>query len=65
MKRKIKITFDAELLEIIIPGAGDLEILPRKKKKKLKKYVAKKIMEIALDEALRKSAFDKLGIDPI
>jgi hypothetical protein len=62
---KIKISFDCQLLEIIIPGASALEYLPRKKKKKLKKYVAKKIMEIALDEALRKSAFDKLGIDPI
>lgn len=60
MKKKIKIVFDADVLEIIIPGASDLEGLPRKKKKKLKKYVAKKIMEIALDEALRIEAFDKI-----
>ena len=62
MKKKIKISFDCELLEIIIPGSSDLETLPRKKKKKLKKYVAKKMMEIALDEALRIEAFDKLEI---
>ena len=60
MKKKIKIVFDADVLEIIIPGASDLEGLPRKRKKKLKKYVAKKIMEIALDEALRIEAFDKI-----
>jgi hypothetical protein len=65
MKKKIKIVFDADILDIIIPGASDLDGLPRKKKKKLKKYVAKKIMEIALDEALRKTAFEKLGVDPI
>ena len=65
MKKTVKIKFEASMLEIIIPGAYMVDFLPRKRKKKLKKYVAKKIMEIALDEALRITAFGKLGIDPI
>ena len=60
MKKRIKIEFDSRLLEIIVPGANQLDYLPRKKKKKLKKFVSKKIMEIALDETLTKLAFDKL-----
>jgi hypothetical protein len=49
---KIKISFDCQLLEIIIPGAYMLDFLPRKRKKKLKKFVANRIIEIAMDEAL-------------
>ena len=62
MKKRVKIFLDNEILEIIIPGASLLEGLPRKKKKRLKKFISKKIMEIALNEALRNDAFDKLKI---
>ena len=37
MKKRIKISFESELLEILIPGASALDELPRKKKKRLKK----------------------------
>ncbi len=53
---KIKISFDCQLLEIIIPGAYMLDFLPRKRKKKLKKFVANRIIEIANDEVLRMEA---------
>jgi hypothetical protein len=53
---KIKISFDCQLLEIIIPGAYMLDFLPRKRKKKLKKFVANRIIEIAMDEALAMEA---------
>jgi hypothetical protein len=52
MKHKVKISFDCELLEIIIPGSSVLGYLPRKKKKKL--------IEIATNEILRNDAFDRL-----
>ncbi len=60
MKKRIKISFDSLFLEIIIPGASALDELPRKKKKKLKKIIAKKLIEIAVNEALRDDAFDRL-----
>jgi hypothetical protein len=60
MKKRVKISFESKLLEIIIPGASDLDELPRKKKKRLKKLIAKKLIEIAVNEALRNDAFDRL-----
>ena len=60
MKKRIKISFESELLEILIPGASALDELPRKKKKRLKKLIAKKLIEIAANEILRNDAFDKL-----
>ncbi len=56
MKKTVKIKFEAAQLEIIIPGAYMLDFLPRKRKKKLKKFVANRIMEIANDEVLRMEA---------
>ena len=60
MKKRVKISFESELLEILIPGASALDELPRKKKKKLKKLIAKKLIEIAVNETLRNDAFDRL-----
>jgi hypothetical protein len=40
MKKKHKIQFDCHQLEIIIPGASKLEVLPRKQKKALKKKIS-------------------------
>ena len=56
MKKTVKIKFEASMLEIIIPGAYMLDFLPRKRKKKLKKFVANRIIEIANDEVLRMEA---------
>lgn len=64
MKKRVKISFESELLEILIPGASALDELPRKKKKKLKKLIAKKLIDIAVNEALRNDAFDKLKALP-
>lgn len=64
MKKRVKISFESELLEILIPGASALDELPRKKKKKLKKLIAKKLIDIAINEALRNDAFDKLKALP-
>jgi hypothetical protein len=60
MKHRVKISFDCEILDIIIPGSSELGYLPRKKKKKLKKLIAKKLIEIATNEILRNDAFDRL-----
>ena len=56
MKKTVKIKFEAAQLEIIIPGAYMIDFLPRKRKKKLKKFVANRIIEIANDEVLRMEA---------
>ena len=56
MKKTVKIKFEASMLEIIIPGAYMLDFLPRKRKKKLKKFVANRIIEIANDEVLTMEA---------
>ena len=56
MKKTVKIKFEASQLEIIIPGAYMIDFLPRKRKKKLKKFVANRIIEIANDEVLRMEA---------
>lgn len=40
MKKKHKMQIDCHMLEFIIPGAGKLDVLPRKKKKALKKKIA-------------------------
>lgn len=61
MKKRVKIKFEASLLEIIIPGAYMLDFLPRKKKKKLKKFVAERLIEIANDEALRIVAMESFN----
>ena len=61
MKKRVKIKFEASLLDIIIPGAYMLDFLPRKKKKKLKKFVAERLIEIANDEALRIVAMESFN----
>lgn len=40
VKKKHKIQLDCHMLEFIIPGAGKLDVLPRKQKKALKKKIA-------------------------
>ena len=60
MKKRIKISFNSDFLEIIIPGAKELKTLPRKQKKKLKKYIAKRLIQIAVDEALKKDSLSKI-----
>jgi hypothetical protein len=62
MKKTVKIKFEAATLEIIIPGAYLLDFLPRKRKKKLKKIVAQKLIEIAMDEALSMEAMIKVEL---
>ena len=44
VKKSHKIQVDCSMLEFIIPGASELEFLPRKKKKALKKKIAKGIL---------------------
>jgi hypothetical protein len=61
MKKTVKIKFEVSMLEIIIPGAYMLDFLPRKKKKKLKKFVAERLIEIANDEALRIVAMESFN----
>jgi hypothetical protein len=40
VKKKHKMEFDCHMLEKIIPGAGKLDVLPRKQKKALKKKIS-------------------------
>jgi hypothetical protein len=40
VKKKHKIQIDCHMLEFILPGSGKLDVLPRKKKKALKKKIA-------------------------
>lgn len=62
MKKRLKISLDTHLLNVIIPGAYMLDFLPRKRKKALKKFVAKRLIEIAEDEILVGEVFRKLEL---
>jgi len=54
MKRKFR--FETHWLSPFIPEVEQLEYLPRKKKKQLKKYISLKLIEL-IDELVKK---DKL-----
>lgn len=51
VKKRHKMQFDCHMLETIIPGAGKLDVLPRKQKKALKKKLAKDILKYIDDHA--------------
>ena len=56
--KKVTINIDVDLLIPFIPEAALLEVLPRKKKKKLKKYVAKRIGQM-IDELVETGEIKK------
>jgi hypothetical protein len=60
--KKVTINIDVDLLIPFIPEAADLEVLPRKKKKKLKKYVAKRIGQM-IDELVETGEIKKLSYE--
>jgi hypothetical protein len=51
MKSRHKITVDIDLLSTVIPEAKSLENLPRKKKKRLKKKIVSRLLQMANDYA--------------
>ncbi len=51
VKKKYKMSMDCHMLEFIIPGAGKLDVLPRKKKKALKKKIAVDLLKYVEDNA--------------
>ena len=63
MKKRIKMQFDCKLLAIIIPEAKNLDVVPRKRKKALKKFIAEKLIEIANNEALRLESMLALNLN--
>ena len=42
--KKIKLYVNIDSLSVLIPEANKLKVLPRKKKKELKKYVSQKLL---------------------
>ena len=63
MKKRIKMQFNCKFLAIIIPEAKDLDVVPRKRKKQLKKYIAEKLIEIANNEAMRLESMLALNLN--
>jgi hypothetical protein len=63
MKKRIKMQFNCKFLAIIIPEAKDLDIVPRKRKKQLKKFIAEKLIEIANNEAMRLESMLALNLN--
>jgi hypothetical protein len=51
MKSRHKITIDIDLLSSVLPEARSLENLPRKKKKRLKKKIVSRLLQMANDYA--------------
>lgn len=63
MKKRIKMQFNCKFLAIIIPEAKDLDVVPRKRKKQLKKFIAEKLIEIANNEAMRLESMLALNLN--
>ena len=63
MKKRIKMQFNCKFLAIIIPEAKDLDGVPRKRKKQLKKFIAEKLIEIANNEAMRLESMLALNLN--
>ena len=51
VKKKHKMSVDCHMLEFILPGAGKLDVLPRKQKKALKKKIAIDLIKYIEDNA--------------
>jgi len=60
--KKVTINIEVDLLIPFIPKAAGLAVLPRKKKKKLKKYVAKRIGQM-IDELVETGEIKKLSYE--
>ena len=61
MTKKIKICLPGFILEAIFPDAIGLDYLPRKKKKSLKKKIAKEISAIANDDTRKLDLINRLS----